>query len=155
MSLNKSVTITSAEGHEYVLGFSSFDSMVLPDSITKKIIEVVIAIEDYKGINNAKTLFALTKHIKSYLAKNDVILYSYCDNKDIERGERHRHLTPQQYRSLLFQTMFNKDNSNEFINKPIELTDANNEKHYIHLFARVESIEQLEVASNELYKLNK
>lgn len=36
MSLNKSVTITSAEGHEYVLGFSSFDSMVLPDSITKK-----------------------------------------------------------------------------------------------------------------------
>lgn len=51
--------------------------------------------------------------------------------------------------------MFNKYNSEEFINKPIELTDANNEKHYIHLFARVESIEQLEVASNELYKLNK
>jgi len=155
MSLNKSFTINSTEGHEYVLGFSSFDSILLPDSITKKVIEVVIAIEDYKGINNAKTLFTFTKHIKSFLAKNDVILYSYCDNKHIERGERHQHLTPQEYRSLLFQTMFNKDNSEEFINKPIELTDVSNEKHYIHLFARAESRVELEIASNGLYKLNK
>ncbi len=155
MSINKSITINSVEGHKYVLGFSSFDSIQLPDTITKEIIEVVIAIEDYKGINNAKTLFTFTTHIKSFLVKNDVILYSYCDNKHIERGERHQHLTPQEYRSLLFKTMFNKDNGKEFINKPIELTDVNNEKHYIHLFARAESIKEIEIVCNEIYKLNK
>ena len=69
MSLNKSIIINSEEGHEYVLGFSSFEGVILPESITKDIIEVVIAIEDNKGINNAKTLFAFTKHIKSYLTE--------------------------------------------------------------------------------------
>lgn len=155
MSLNKSIVITSAQGHEYVLGFSSFNSIVLPESITKQVVEVVVAIEDYKGINNAETLFSFTNHIKSYLFENDVILYSYCDDKDIERSEKHRHLAPQKYRSLLFQTMFNRAAGKEFINSPIELTDANNEKHYIHLFTRAKNINVLEIATAELGKLNK
>lgn len=155
MSLDKSILITSSEGHEYVLGFSLFNSFILPETITQKIIEVVIAIEDNKGVNNAKTLFSFAKHIKSYLFENDVILYSYCDSKAIERSEKHQHLSPQAYRSLLFQMIFDREAGTDFINRPVELTDGNNENHFIHLFSTTSNVEALEVVCKELYKLNK
>ncbi len=75
MSLNRSITIHTKEGYEYILGFSSFDAILIPESITKKIIEIVIAVKDHNRINNAETLFAFAKNIKSYLNENDVILY--------------------------------------------------------------------------------
>ncbi len=91
----ESVEINSREGHGYVLAFSDLDLAILPESISKRVVEVVIATHDAKGINNAKTLFTFSKHIRSYLKQNDVILYSYCDSKDVRRSIARQHLEPQ------------------------------------------------------------
>lgn len=157
MSLEKTIIIQTTEGHEYWIGFSKFDDLVVPESITKVLVEIVIAIDDNKGLNNAKTLFTFSRHIKDYLIEKDVILYCYCDNKEIERGERNKQLAPQEFRSLLFKKMFDRALSidADFINKPIILTDKNLDKHYIHLFSRSENIEELEILGLKLDEFNK
>ncbi|TCC96652.1 hypothetical protein FBD94_22960 [Pedobacter hiemivivus] len=152
MPLEESYSLTTKEGHEYRIGFSPFDIFATPKSLTKPIVDVVIAIDDNKGINNASTLFEFSKIIKEYLFKNDVILYCYCDNKEIERGKKHQHLSPQEYRSLLFEKMFDKASNKDFINKPILLIDATDNKHCIHFFSSTQNLDQIELLSEELYK---
>jgi hypothetical protein len=157
MSLNKTISIKTKEGHNYLIDFSKFDSLVLPTSFNKDLIEVVIAIDDNKGINNAKTLFTFSKHIKTYLTENDVILYCFCDNKAIDVADRNKIYTPQEHRSLLFKRMFDRACKANFgfINKPIELIDSNSEKHYIHLFTRIKNIKELEIIIDEVTKIGK
>lgn len=152
MSLEESYSLTTKEGHEYKIGFSPFTTIALPESLTKTIVDVVIAIDDNKGMNNASTLFEFSKIIKEYLSKNDVILYCYCDNKEIERGKTHQHLTPQEYRSLLFEKMFDKASNKDFINKPILLIDGADNKHCIHFFSSSQNLDQIELLSEEIYK---
>lgn len=153
MSLNKSITITSKEGHNYTLGFSPFDAVKLPDDIRKPVIDVVIAIEGENQFNNPKTLFTFTHHAKEYLNENDVILYCYCDNKEILRDKKHQHLSPQEYRSLLFQRLFERERNGELLNKPIVLTDSNEEKHFIHLFSNVHNKDTVELIAEHLTDL--
>lgn len=147
MSLEESYSLTTKEGHEYRIGFTPFNVIAVPESITKPIIDVVIAIDDNKGMNNASTLFKFSEIVKEYLSKNDVILYCFCDTQEIERAKTHQHLTPQEYRSLLFERMFDKVSNKDFINKPIVLTDGDDNKHCIHFFSRSKNLDQIEELS--------
>lgn len=155
MPLEESYSLTTKEGHEYKIGFSAFDVLQLPDNVKKDVADVVIAIDDNKGINNARTLFQISEIIKEYLTRQDVILYCYCDSKDIERGKGHQGLTPQEYRSLLFQKMFSRASNKDLINKPITLTDLKGEVHCIHLISTAQNKDDVEILSNEIYKLHK
>lgn len=60
-------------------------------------------------MNNASTLSKFSKIVREYLSENDVILYCYCDDREIERSKKHQNLTPQEYRSVLFERMFDKE----------------------------------------------
>ncbi|WP_313553017.1 hypothetical protein [Sphingobacterium multivorum] len=155
MSFDTVLTVLSKEGHEYILSFSPFDSVILPESIGLPVAEVVIATEDNKGFNNATTLFQFTAHIKEYLLNNNVILYCYCDNKEIDRCERHHHLTPQEYRSLLFEAMFMRAKDNEFVVKTIVLTDSSDESHFVKLIAGRANEGVLDTAFDEISKMHK
>jgi len=147
--------VLSKEGHRYILSFSPFNSVQLPESIILPVAEVVIATEDNKGFNNASTLFQFTAHIKDYLLVNNVILYCYCDNREIDRGKRHLCLTPQEYRSLLFEAMFSRTNDDGFVIKTIVLTDLNGESHFIKLISVKANEEVLDTAFDEILKMNK
>ena len=147
--------VLSKEGHRYILSFSTFDSVQLPDSIKLPVAEVVIATEDNKGFNNASTLFQFTAHIKDYLIANDVILYCFCDEKEIDRGERHLCFSPQEYRSMLFEAMFCRSNDDRFIIKTVVLTDSNGESHIVKLISVKANEEVLDTAFDEISKMNK
>lgn len=155
MSLEEVYSFTTIEGIEYRIGFSPFNSLLVPTTIDKPIIDVVIAVEENKHVNNAGTLFAIPKIIKAYLAKNDVLLYCYCDSIEISRTNKHQSLTPQEYRNLLFQKMFEREAGLDFINKLIILTDLNNIDHYIIIISTISNLSAIEIAENELIKLNK
>lgn len=152
MSFDKTISIKTSEGYLYKIGFSKFKIDILPETLNKELIDVVIVAEDVKGINNASTLFSISKYIKQYLIDNDVILYCYCDILPIGVNIKNKQCSPQEYRSLLFKRMFDREYKEDgsFINKPIELVDLNNETHYIHLFTRSENTEDLQYLSKEL-----
>ncbi len=155
MALDEVYSLTTKEGHEYKIGFSAFDIFKLPENVNKDVVDVTIAIEDNKGINNASSLFQISAIIKDYLSKNDVILYCYCDTRYIERSILHQEISSQEYRSLLFQRMFNRASNNGFINKPIILTDLNDMNHCIHLISSIDNLEDIEALSNEILKMQK
>jgi hypothetical protein len=155
MSLEKVYSFKTIEGFEYRIGFSPFNSLIIPENINKPVIDVVIATQDNKVINNAGTLFMITKIIKEYLSSNDVLLYCYCDAIEINRGLKHQKLTPQEYRNLLFQKMFEREADTKFINKLIVLTDINEVDHYVQIISTTSNISLLQIAENELIKLNK
>ena len=155
MSLEEVYSFTTIEGLEYRIGFSPFNSLIIPEKINKPIIDVVIATQDTNVINNAGTLFIFTKIIKEYLIKNDVLLYCYCDSIEINRGQKHQVLTPQEYRNLLFQKMFDRESDNKFVNKLIVLTDINDVNHYVMIISTISNLTLLQIAENELMKLNK
>lgn len=155
MALDEIYSLTTKEGHHYKIGFSTFNLLHLPENLKKEVADVVIAVKDNKGINNANTLFQFAKIIKDYLHKRDVILYCYCDNKEIERAKAHHYLAPQEYRSILFQKMFDRASNKDFISRPITLIDGNNEIHCIHLISRIENSKDIDILSFEIFKLQK
>lgn len=155
MSLEEVYSFKTFEGFEYRVGFSQFNSLIIPENINKPVIDVVIATQDNKEINNAGTLFIITRIIKDYLIKNDVLLYCYCDAIEINRRTKHQQLTPQEYRNLLFQKMFEREADNTFVNKLIVLTDINEVDHYVQLISTTSNLNLLQTAENEIFKLNK
>lgn len=155
MALDEIYSLNTKEGHEYKIGFSLFNALHIPEIVEKDVVDVTIVVNDNKGINNAYTLLQISNIIKKYLSNNDVILYCYCDSKEIERNKQHMHLTPQEYRSLLFQRMFDKASNAGFINKPITFTDKNNDIHCIHLISQIDNSEQIETITNEILPLKK
>jgi len=155
MSLEKIETFISKEGNIYSIIFNSFDQAKLPLEFEKPLIEVTIAVENYKSLNGAKTLGKIVDIIKIYLDENDVILYSYCDNKEINRSINNQKLFPQHYRSLLFATLFHKYNTFNHINEVIVIADPDYGHHYIHLISRSENRGLLDSLTSALINFGK
>ena len=147
-------------GINYLIKFSPFDKSVLPDNINIeiKIIDIVIETDATpKEIrNNAGSLIKISKLINEYVDSNNGIYYCYCSDKPIERSKRKLHLTNQEYRSLLFLKMFEKENNNDlYINKRIIINDPQNGHHYIHLISKIENKKTVMLISEHLKKHNK
>ena len=96
MSFDKTISIKTSEGYLYKIGFSKFKIEVLPETLNKDLIDVVIVAQNVKGINNASTLFSISKYIKQYLIDNDVILYCYCDILPIGVNIKNKQFSPQE-----------------------------------------------------------
>lgn len=157
MGYGKIVPFTNKDGHEYLVQFSEFDFLVLPDTIKINVIDVVIAIEEHDEliVNSASSLFQMSNIIKEYLIDNNVVLYCYCDNKPIKRRINKSHLLPQHYRSKLFSSLFLKKNIlHEYTDEVIRISDGINGDHYIHLIADISNASYVEAISIELGKFN-
>ena len=129
MSLEQVYSFTTIEGLEYRIGFSPFNSLIIPKNINKPVIDVVIAIQENNVINNAGTLFIITKIIKEYLIKNDVLLYCYCDAIEINRRKKHQQLTLE----MAQKSMTLLQNKNNILPLNQGRTDSVNQYNLSHL----------------------
>lgn len=156
MDSNTVVPITTIEGHQYLIEFSIVsDVLDLPKSIQIGIANVAIVLVDGAGINNASTLYAMASVLKEYLESNDVVLYCYCDNKEIPRSKPRQNLSPQHYRSMLFNKMFERQNNEEYLNRSFVVKDVENGDHYINLISRSTNIKQVDIIEENLLKMEK
>lgn len=156
MGLNLVIPLITKEGHQYLIEFFSANELIiLPESIDIKIANVAITLVSGNGMNNASTLFQISGIIKEYISDNDVVLYCYCDQKEIARGTKNMNMTPQQYRSLLFSRMFDKKGDTNFINNPIIIADEINGDHHIHLISKKSNYKDILTIEKELQKLHK
>jgi hypothetical protein len=156
MALDQVIPLTTKEGHQYLIEFFITNELIiLPESIDIKIANVAITLISGAGMNNASTLFQISGIMKEYLNQNDVVLYCYCDQKEIARGVKNITISPQRYRSLLFSRMFDRKNDDNFINNPIIIADEVHGDHYIHLISKKSNQSNIHAIEKELMKLNK
>lgn len=155
MALTKVIPLVTKEGYEYAIKFDVFYPDAVPDSIIIPVIDITIELlTEVKPANNARTLFYIAEIIDNYMAENDVILYCYCDNAPIEKGKNKSDITNQQFRSLLFIKMFEKQNSEEYLNEQIIINDPKNGDHYIHLFSKLHNKPYIDIIASELQNFN-
>lgn len=156
MALNQVVPFRTKEGCQYLIEFSLANELIVfSDPISIAIVDVAITQLDVGLLNNASTLFQIANIIKSYLEVNNVALYCYCDTKEIQRGKNKKDMLPQQYRSLLFSRMFERNSDSTYVNHVIVVKDEINGDHYINLIANKSNQSQLNAIEKELCKLNK
>lgn len=154
MALDRIVPLETREGHKYLIKFNSFNLDVLPDGITVPIIDITIEkVNDLAETNNAGTLFQIAAIIKDYAIENNVILYCYCDTAPI--AKRSREILNQEFRSLLFIKMFEKQANDEYLNEQIIINDPANGDHYIHLFSKIHNKPSIELIASELQRFDK
>jgi len=157
--MNVFIPVTTIEGYEYLLEFSSFNNIYTPKNVDIEIVDITLKL--VKGnyqVNNAGTLSLISFIVSDFMESNDVILYFYCDVKDIKR--RNNAISPQKYRSLLFSKIFEKElnhnkNADSYVNKIIILKDTHDDEHYIHLISKSKNEAQINTIILELNKLNK
>lgn len=106
----------------------------MPEGVNLPIVDIVIeANASFEEISNsASSLFRITQIICEYAMINDAIYYCYCSDKPIKRSKNKSHLTHQEYRSMLFCKMFEKNSNVEFFNKTVIIEDSGRGNHYIH-----------------------
>jgi hypothetical protein len=156
MEINQTIPLTTNEGYEYLIKFTLFELDVIPKEVTTKVVNLVIdLLVPTQNYNNSKTLFNISEIINDYLDINDVILYCYCDNVEINKSDKRKTMTNQEYRSLLFTRMFDRRNDNTHINKLILINDPVNDNHYIHLITKIHNHNCVEFLSQEINKLDK
>lgn len=103
--------------------------------------------------NNPGTLFNIANHISEYLMMNNGILYCYCSHEDILKHSKKENLTNQEYRSLLFETMFlRSSNIDIHINEKIIIEDELG-NHYIHLISKTENEKYFGIISSTVLSL--
>lgn len=154
MALDRIVPLQTREGHKYLIKFNSFNLDVIPDEITVPIIDITIEkVNDLAETNNAGTLFQIAAIIKDYTIENDVILYCYCDTAPI--AKRSPETLNQEFRSLLFIKMFEKQANDEYLNEQIIINDPANGDHYIHLFSKIHNKPFIELIASEFQRFDK
>ncbi|PZW36934.1 hypothetical protein LX95_02917 [Mesonia algae] len=141
--MEKEIPLITDEGYEYLIVFKEFCNT--PRDYGIVIIDVsIILMDDITPINSLKTFFRFSKLILDYLNENNVVLYYYCDTSNITiRSNRIRKITPQEFRSKLFSIIFEKINSQDFIEKPIKINDPENGHHYTSLICHKENFKLL------------
>lgn len=150
------IPFTTSEGYQYLIEFFITNEFIgLTDSIDINLVNVTITLVNGMGINNASTLFQISGLIRTYLDKNNAVLYCYCDDREIERGKSKLNMSPQKYRSLLFNRMFDRIGNNDYINHTVQINDETYGDHYIHLISKISNFEHIEAIKNELVKLHK
>lgn len=137
--MNFTVPIECSEGHQYLLKFT--DCKSLPIGLDVEVVDIALSLaSEIAIINNTGTLNKIASVIFNFLDDNDVILYFYCSKDDIIQRKTRQHISPQEYRSRLFSTMFDKITSKckpgIFINKPVILRDETEGDHYLHFIAK-------------------
>ena len=148
------ISLETKEGHEYLIKLNIIEPSVIPPGIAVPVIDVTIElVNDVPVTNNAGTLFAIAASIKNYLNQNNAVLYCYCDSAPIQK--RNPDLLNQAYRSQLFVKMFEKQNSDDFLNEKIIIEDPINGNHYIHLFAKNHNKPAIDLIAAELLRFNK
>jgi len=146
-------SIECSEGHQYLIKFTNCNN--LPIVLDVEVVNIDLTlVSNNTPINNAGTLNKIALMVFNFLDENDVILYFYCSKEDINRRNNKTSITPQEYRSLLFSTMFEKitktTKDKTFINKPIILKDQEWGDHYLHFIAESKYSEKMDSLKEQM-----
>jgi hypothetical protein len=151
MPLDKIIPFISSKGNKYLLKFEQFHYKF--DNINIPIIDITLLQEDIANQNNTfKYLLRIADYVLEYINHNNVILYYYCDHKEIEK--RVENISPQEYRFNLFSALFKRKAESNFIKKSIIISDSENGDHFISIISRIEDSINLDIITSEIEKLN-
>lgn len=157
MAENVDIPYSTNEGIDYLIRFTLFSKDRLPEEITIPVVDIVIETDaDVNDIkNSAYSLMQITQIISDYAIENNAIYYCYCSDKPIKKADGKKHLSNQEYRSLLFCKMFEKNNNSDFINKSVVINDLQKGNHHIHLIAKLENEYMVNLISDTLSQFDK
>lgn len=154
MEINQSFPLSTKEGHQYLITFQQFH-IDTAEPLDVPVVNVIIGLEyATDSYNNGGTLNQIAACINDYINANDVILFCYCDKGDIKRSGRRTEISNQEYRSMLFDKMFNKQNNPSCVNRKFIIEASQEEKHYIHLIHKVEHHHSINIIAAEVDLLN-
>jgi hypothetical protein len=106
--------------------------------------------------NSIKTLNIFVDIIHNYLNQHNVVLYYYCDTAVIKmRINREEKLLPQEYRSKLFSSMFNKKNIDDYLLAEIRISDPERGDHFTSLISSINNVDKIKLIEDDLKKFNK
>lgn len=146
--------MATKEGHLYLITFTEYH-IETTESLNVPVVNVIIAPESStEAYNNAGTFNQIAACINSYLDENDVILFCYCDKGEIKKSLRRRHLSNEEYRSMLFDKMFDKQSNTSCINKKFIIEASEEEKHFIHLICKQHNHDTVTAIAEEINRLN-
>ena len=154
-----SIPIDCPDGHQYLLRFEDFENppMDIDAELGVKVVDISLVSEsEVATINNIGTLNIISTTIFNFLDENDVVLYYYCSKDTIYQRTNRKKIPPQQYRSKLFLTLFNKIikkyQERDYINKPIIIPDELYGDHYIHFIAESKHSDKLDKLADYMTK---
>lgn len=102
-------------------------------------------------------MISIGKIIKAYFLKYRVILYYYCDTTSagLIISPKNQHNSPQEYRSKLFEKLFDYIARETYLKKTIIIDEqSNNDSHFITLISRKEDEIYITEISNEIQNMN-
>lgn len=143
------------EGNRYALQFSPFDIDSLPIQSPVIQVDLIPILNNFK-INSVKTFNYIGQEVNNYLIdKPHVILYYYCDNKEIFFRKTREIESFQEFRSKLFSAMFHKINPDDRLLKSFIITDKKNGDHYISFIFKEEHIEEIDILAHLIEDFHK
>ena len=143
---NKIISFTNSCGNKYLVEFklvSSFDECPLP------IVDIsLVSTDERNKMNQLKDLFLIISNVSDYLDGKEVILYYYCDTREIAR--RDKNVSPQEYRSNLFSKLFDYSKRVDLVLRTVKIKDTeNNMYHFISLITNFSNLEVIEDLNNK------
>jgi hypothetical protein len=155
LELDKEIPFITEEGHQYLVSFVKFSANGIDYGIP--IIDVSITLMNNEiEYNSIKTLNIFVDIIHNYLNQHNVVLYYYCDTAVIKmRINREEKLLPQEYRSKLFSSMFNKKKINDYLLAEIRISDPERGDHFTSLISSVNNADKINLIEDDLKKFNK
>ena len=155
-----SIPIDCPDGHQYLLRFEDFENLPvnIDAELGVKVVDIsLISESEVATINNIGTLNLISTVVFNFLDENDVVLYYYCSKDAIYQRKNRKEIPPQQYRSKLFLTLFDKivekyQRGDDYINKPIIIPDEIYGDHYIHFVAESKHSDKLDKFADYLNK---
>lgn len=149
------IPFVTIEGYKYLIKFSEISTGDKDYGVPIVDISISLLSKDIE-INSFTTLSFFTNTINEYLSKNDVIIYYYCDRAPIQmRESRNQKMSPQEYRSRLFKTMFINRHLGNYYFKEIIISDPNEGDHFLALVSNISNQEIIENIGKDLWTWNK
>lgn len=155
--------LNSEQGHKYVIELKEqsldFAEISLQDDVKVYNITLVLS-EPIDEVNNPATLFKIGHILLEFLNEHNCILYFYCSPNDDTLTNKKREISPQEYRSRIFTTIFDRV-SKEVIDKKylhmryrLAAGDDTFFNHFIADYKFSNIIEELELKFSELDKVD-
>jgi hypothetical protein len=150
MPFEKVIPIELQDGNKFLLRISEFENDF---GFEIPIVDVqFVMIERDENKPAIYELIYIAKELISFLKKNDVVLYYYCDNILTHRSKRNLQRLPQAYRYLLFDRLFERFNDGSLIKDDVIIEE--NGGHYISLISSIKNKKTLTHISTEIEKIN-
>ena len=157
----KLIPLIGDKGNTHEIIFTIFQSQNFNIQISAQVIDVVLK-RLVNDSDDKKVLIQLQREALNFLTSEDCILYFYCDHAPIDKSERNKHLSNQEFRSYLFNSLFEKERNKFQIKKEqfglhvrnIHIPDKEHGDHFISLVSTENNLKDLEVLVEEIISIN-